>query len=314
MRGGFLAYALLRTARAALTIAGVVVLVFALVRVIPGDPVDAILGDSAPPEDRAELRRALGLDKPWLAQFAIFISHLWDGSLGYSFRQSTTSVASLIADALPHSAVLATAAMWIAIAIAVPLGSLAAVYRGRRIDRVASVTAMLGLAIPNIWLGPLLILGFSVKLQWLPMPGDTEAGVSTILLPAVTLGATMAAILTRQTRASLAEVLSEQYILAARARGVSGPIVVLKHGLRNALLPVMTIAATQFGALLSGTVVVEKVFERDGLGLLFLQAFFDRDIPVVQGCVLVIAATYVGVNLLLDLTYGLVDPRVKVDA
>jgi peptide/nickel transport system permease protein len=171
---------------------------------------------------------------------------------------------------------------------------------------------MLGIAIPNIWLGPLLILFFGVWLRWLPLPGDDEAGPVALILPAITVGTALAAILTRQTRGAMVEVLSEQYILAARARGLSRTSVILKHGLRNALLPVMTVGAAQLGALLSGTVIAEKIFERRGLGTLFLEGFFDRDIPIVQGCVLVIAIVYVTVNLIVDLLYVVVDPRVRL--
>jgi peptide/nickel transport system permease protein len=171
---------------------------------------------------------------------------------------------------------------------------------------------MAGLAIPNIWLGPLLILLFGVQLRWLPLPGDDASGITALLLPSITVGTALAAILTRQTRAAMIEVLGEQYIVAARARGVAPHRVILKHALRNALLPVMTVGAAQLGALLSGTVIAEKIFERRGLGTLFLDAFFARDIPVVQGCVLVIAVVYVLVNLAIDLCYGLVDPRVRL--
>jgi peptide/nickel transport system permease protein len=194
----------------------------------------------------------------------------------------------------------------------VPLGTLAAARVGRGWDKLASTAAVAGLAIPNIWLGPLLILFFGVKLRWLPLPGDDLAGPEALILPAFTVGTALAAILTRQTRASMIEVLSQPYISAARARGVRPRTLVLRHALRNALLPVLTIGAAQLGALLSGTVVTEKIFERPGLGTLFLDAFFARDIPVVQGCVLVIAVIYVVVNLVVDLAYGIVDPRVRL--
>jgi len=200
----------------------------------------------------------------------------------------------------------------VAILLAIPLGALAALKRGTGWDRSASTVAMLGLAIPNIWLGPLLVLAFGVQLRWLPLPGDDPSRLVSLVLPAVTTGTALMAILTRQTRAAMVDVLGEQYIMAARARGVPTLDLVFGHALRNALLPVMTVAAAQLGALLSGTVIAEKIFERPGLGTLFLDAFFDRDIPVVQGCVLVIAVIYVGVNLLLDLLYGVVDPRVRL--
>jgi peptide/nickel transport system permease protein len=179
-------------------------------------------------------------------------------------------------------------------------------------DRAASVFAMLGIAIPHIWLGPMLILLFGVWLRWLPLPGDQPGQLKALLLPAFTVGTALAAILTRQIRASLIEVLGEQYILAAQARGLGPARVLFKHALRNALLPVLTVGVAQFGAVLSGSVVTEKIFERPGLGTLFLEAFFDRDMPVVQGCVLVVAVFYVLVNLAIDLVYGAIDPRIKL--
>jgi peptide/nickel transport system permease protein len=303
-----------RIARAALTVFGVVTLVFLLVRLVPGDPIDAILGDQASPEDRAELRRALHLDRSFGEQYVAFVGDVANGSLGTSFRRRDTTVTTLISEVLPDTVVLALAALLVAWLLAVPLGSIAAARKGSAWDKSATTFAMLGIAIPNIWLGPLLILFFGVQLRWLPLPGDDEAGAVALILPAITIGTALAAVLTRQTRGSMVEVLSEQYILAARARGLSSWVVILKHGLRNALLPVMTVGAAQLGALLSGTVIAEKIFERRGLGTLFLEGFFDRDIPVVQGCVLVIAVIYVSVNLLVDLLYVVVDPRVRLSS
>lgn len=312
MSPGLLRYLAGRLARALLTVIGLVTIVFLLVRLIPGDPVEAILGDQAGPEEKAELRRALNLDRPFGEQYLSFLGEMADGSMGTSFRHPDRSVWSLMRDVLPFTIVLAVAALLVAWLVAVPLGTLAAARAGRGWDKIASATAVLGLAIPNIWLGPLLILAFGVKLRWLPLPGDDLAGPEAIILPAITIGTALGAVLTRQTRAAMIDVLSEQYINAARARGVPSMTLLLRHALRNALLPVMTIGAAQLGALLSGTVVTEKIFERPGLGTLFLDAFFARDIPVVQGCVLVIALIYVGVNLLVDLAYGLVDPRVRL--
>lgn len=306
-----LRYLVTRLLRAGLTVVGVVSLVFLLVHLIPGDPVQAMLGDQASPEDRQALRVALRLDRPLPEQYALFCADVLNGSLGHSFRNQMRSVASLIAEAVPGTLWLALAAMSVAIAAALPLGMLAALYRGSRWDDLASSFALLGLAIPNIWLGPLLVLVFGVWLRVLPMPGD-DAGLATLLLPAITLGAALSAILTRQTRASLLEVLNEPYIRAARARGVSEYRLIVHHALRNALLPVLTVAGAQLGALLSGAVVAEKIFERPGIGSLFLDAFFDRDIPLVQGCALCVAVFYVSVNLGVDLLYGVVDPRVRL--
>jgi peptide/nickel transport system permease protein len=309
---GFLRYLLLRIGRALATVWGVATLVFLLVHLIPGDPVQAILGDQASPEDRLALRAALRLDRPLTEQYLAFAHEVTDGSLGHSFRSRERAVSALVEEVLPSTLALATASMLIALCLALPLGSLAALSRGSRWDKGASTFAILGIAIPHIWLGPLLVLAFAVELRVLPLPGDDPTLIAALILPAFTVGTALMAVLTRQTRAALIEVLSEQYILAARARGV-GPVALLfRHALPNALLPVMTVAAAQLGALLSGTVIAEKIFERPGIGMLFLDAFFDRDIPVVQGCVLVIAVFYVGVNLIIDLLYGVVDPRVRL--
>jgi len=312
MSAGLLRYLASRLLRAALTVIGLVTIVFLLVRLIPGDPVEAILGDQAGPEEKAELRRTLMLDRPVAEQYVAFLGDMAEGTMGTSFRQPDQSVASMVSQVLPHTVVLALAALLVAWFVAIPLGTVAAAQAGRGWDKLASTVAVAGLAIPNIWLGPLLILAFGVKLRWLPLPGDDLAGPEALILPAITIGSALAAGLTRQTRAAMIEVLSQQYITAARARGVRSSALLLRHALRNAMLPVMTIGAAQLGALLSGTVVTEKIFERAGLGTLFLDAFFARDIPVVQGCVLVIAVIYVGVNLAVDLAYGLVDPRVRL--
>ena len=312
MSAGLLRYLGARGLRALLTVLGVVTLVFLLVRAVPGDPVDAILGDQASAGDRAALRTALHLDAPLLSQYALFVGDVANGTLGHSFRRSDETVSSLIAQVFPATLALALAAFVIAGLLALPLGSLAAMKRNSAWDTGARAVALFGLAVPSIWLGPLLILLFGVVLRVLPLPGDEDAGLRGLLLPALTIGAALSAVLTRQTRGAMIEVLSEQYILAARARGVSRVKVVFVHGLRNALLPVMTVGAAQLGAVLSGTVITEKIFEREGLGSLFLDAFFARDIPVVQGCVLVVALLYVGVNLAVDVAYGLVDPRVRL--
>jgi peptide/nickel transport system permease protein len=312
MSAGLLRYVLLRVLRAAATVWGVCTLVFLLVHLMPGDPVDAILGDQAAPEDRAALRVALRLDRPLPEQYTAFLGDVADGSFGHSFRSHDRSVWSLVIEVLPHTAALALSSMVLALCLALPLGALAALRRGTRVDRAASTVAMLGIAIPHIWLGPLLVLGFGVFLRVLPLPGDDPTRALGLILPAFTVGSALIAILTRQTRAALIDVLAEPYVTAARARGVGPLRVLFLHALPNALLPVMTVAAAQLGALLGGAVIAEKIFERPGLGTLFLEAFFDRDIPVVQGCVLVVAATYVVVNLAVDLLYGAIDPRVRL--
>lgn len=302
----------LRVVRALLTVWGVTTLVFMMVHFVPGDPVDAILGDQASPEDRVALRHTLRLDQPLWTQYAAFLADVLDGSLGRSFRDRQRTVAELIARDFPHTAALAGSALLVAILLAVPLGALAAFRRNTWVDRSAVVIATLGIAIPNIWLGPLLVLLFGVILRVLPLPGDERTTGVALLLPALTVGTALMAILTRQTRAGLIEVLGQPYIQAARARGLSNRTVLFRHALRNAALPVLTVAGAQLGALLSGAVITERIFERPGIGTLFLQAFFDRDIPVVQGCVLVIALVYVGVNLAIDVLYAVIDPRVRL--
>jgi peptide/nickel transport system permease protein len=312
MDPGVARYLVARLFRAFLTILGIVTIVFLLIRMMPGDPVDTMLGDQAAPEDRAALREALGLDRPMLEQYVTFVGSISDGSLGQSFRRPDETVASLIGAVFMDTAALALASVLLAWLIAVPLGALAAVRRGTGWDKSASTVALIGLAIPTIWLGPLLILAFAVELRISPLPGDDTAGLSALVLPSIAIGTALAAILTRQTRGSMSEVLGEQYVIAARARGLSAPVVIFKHALRNALLPVLTVGAAQLGALLSGAVVAEKIFERPGVGALLVDAVFDRDFPVVQGCVLVFALIYVMINLVVDLVYPLIDPRVRL--
>ncbi|MEM9190917.1 MAG: ABC transporter permease, partial [Myxococcota bacterium] len=254
-----------RIGRAALTVLGVVFLVFLMVRLIPGDPAQAILGDQASPEDLAALRDTLHLDDPFFVQLTAFLGDLLDGSLGRSFR-SDEVVADQIGEVFPSTLLLAIASLLVAWSLAIPLGTFAAAQHGTVWDKLASAVAIAGLAIPTIWLGPLLILGFGVELRWLPLPGDDQAGWEDLILPAITIGTAMAAIITRQTRGSMLEALRQPFVLVAKAKGLRPTRVFVKHALRNALLPVMTVAAAQVGALLTGTVVTEKIFERQGLG------------------------------------------------
>lgn len=312
MAGSFSQYILTRIARALLTVVGVVTLVFILVRVSPGDPVDAILGDQATAEERAAKRAELRLDQSLPEQFAGFVVDVANGSLGHSYTRPDETVSSMIGEVLPSTLILGLFAIVVAWTLAIPLGALAAVRRGSSWDSLTRTLALLGIAIPSIWLGPLLILLFGVKLRWLPLPGDEDAGMISLLLPSLTIGAALSAILMRQTRAAMMEVLSEQYVLAARARGVAAWKVTFVHAMRNALLPVITVGAAQLAGVFSGAVIAEKVFERQGLGTLFLDAYFARDIPVVQGAVLVVAIIYVFVNLAVELVYGVVDPRVRL--
>lgn len=304
-------WAILRALRAALTVWAAITLVFLLVRIVPGDPAAAILGESATEEERDALRERLYLDRPLHEQYLAFLGDVADGSLGRSFRASTHTVASEIAAVLPSTLALAGAALSIALLLAIPLGVLAAIRRSSLVDLGARSLAVLGAAIPAIWLGPLLVLLFAVELRWLPMPGDEDAGPLALVLPSVTVGGAMAAILVRQTRASMIETLPLAYVLAARARGLSELRAALRHALPNALVPVLTVAAAQLGALLSGSVIAERVFERNGLGTLMLDAFAARDIPVVTGCALVVAVVYVVVNFAADVAHAAIDPRVR---
>jgi ABC-type dipeptide/oligopeptide/nickel transport system permease component len=303
-----LVYLFRRLALTMPVLVGVATLVFALIHLVPGDPAQAMLGESAPAADLADLRTKLGLDRPLLAQYGHFLGGLVRGDLGTSFRYNTP-VAREIAQRLGRTAQLALVAMAIAIAIAVPLGILGALYRGRAIDQAAMAVSLAGIAMPNFWLGPLLAIIFAVGLGWLPVSGT--GSWRHLVLPAVTLGAALAAIVARMTRASLVEELGELYVLAARARGVSRTRAVLRHALRNSLIPVVTIVGLQLGAVLTGTIITETIFSWPGVGRLLIQAINFRDYPLVQGCILFIAVTYVMMNLLVDVAYAWLDPRIR---
>jgi peptide/nickel transport system permease protein len=289
---------------------GVATLVFALIHLVPGDPAQAMLGEGASQEEVQRLRTSLGLDRPLLTQYTGFLGGLIRGDLGTSFRYNAP-VTEQITSRLGNTAKLALAAMAVAILFAVPLGIIAAVFRGRAPDHAAMTLALAGISMPNFWLGPLLAILFAVHLGWLPVSGT--GSLAHLVLPAVTLGAALSAILARMTRASLLEELRELYVLAARARGLSGARAVLRHAFRNSLIPVVTIIGLQFGAVLTGTIITETIFAWPGLGRLLIQAINFRDYPLVQGCILFISVTYVLMNLLTDLTYGLLDPRIRYE-
>jgi ABC-type dipeptide/oligopeptide/nickel transport system permease component len=289
---------------------GVATLVFALIHLVPGDPAQAMLGEGASQEEIDQLRTKLGLDRPLLVQYQSFLTGLLRGDLGSSFRYGTP-VTREIKDRLFRTFQLAFAAMFVAMLIAVPLGIVAAVFRGTAIDHAAMTLALIGISMPNFWLGPLLAILFAVYLGWLPVAGT--GSLAHLVLPAITLGAALAAILARMTRASLLEELRELYVLAARARGLSRPRAIVRHAFRNSLIPVVTIIGLQFGAVLTGTIITETIFAWPGVGRLLIQAINFRDYPLVQGCILFISFTYVMMNLLTDLTYGLLDPRIRYD-
>ncbi|CAN5281030.1 ABC transporter permease [soil metagenome] len=307
--GSFL---LRRLGSGALAILGVTVLVFAFLHLVPGDPVDHLAGGDATPEQRAKLEHCLGLDRPAAVQVVTFLGHIADGTLGHQCPdpEHKPTVAARIFAVLPHTLELALAGMLVGIALALPLWVLAAVHRNSWIDTLASITALAGIAVPMMLLASVLVLVFFVDLGWLP--GPTETGAAALVLPAVAVGTHLMAMLSRMTRSSMVEVLREDYVRTARAKGLPERTVLFRHALRNALLPIVTVAGMQFGSLLTGTIIVEKVFARPGLGTTLLEAISERDYPVVQGTVFVIAVIYVLVNLAVDLTYGFIDPRIRV--
>jgi peptide/nickel transport system permease protein len=292
------------------TILGALTLVFFLIHMIPGDPVEVMLGETASSLDKEELRRTLGLDQPVYLRYVAFLAALATGDLGRSLYEQA-AVADLVRARLPATIELAIAALLVAALISLPLALFAAAHRGTWRDRGALLFSLLGLSIPNFWLGPLLIILFSIQLGWLPVSGN--AGAAHLVLPSITLGLGMAAILTRILRASLLRVRKEDYVQAARAKGVSEKTVWLKHMMRNALLPVITILSLQFGSLLAGAVITETIFSWPGIGRLTVQAIQTRDYPLVQGCVLTIALTYVVVNFIADILYRLADPRITYE-
>jgi ABC-type dipeptide/oligopeptide/nickel transport system permease component len=304
------AYLLRRLALTIPVLLGVATLVFALIHLVPGDPAQAMLGESASPQDVARLRTSLGLDQPLHVQYKSFLSSLARGDLGTSFRFGTP-VGQEIRRRLPQTALLAVSAMTFAIAIAIPLGIVAAVYRGRFLDQAAMTLALAGISMPGFWLGPLLAILFAVRLGWLPVSGSGSP--AHLVLPSLTLGAALAAILARMTRSSVIEELRELYVMAARARGLSQIRAVVRHAFRNSLIPVVTIIGLQFGAVLTGTIITETIFAWPGVGRLLITAINTRDYPLVQGCILFISVTYVAMNLLTDLTYGLLDPRIRFE-
>ena len=289
---------------------GVATLVFSLIHLVPGDPAQAMLGDGASPEDIAQLRTRLGLDRPLTEQYARYLRGLVRGDLGTSLR-TQQPVTTQIAERLPATAELASAAMLVAVALALPLGLIAAVWRGTWVDQSAMGLALVGISVPGFWLGPLLALIFSVELGWLPVSG--RGSFAHLVLPAITLGSALAAILARMTRASVLEELREQYVVAARARGVSRVRAVVVHALRNSLIPVVTILGLQLGAVLTGSIITETIFSWPGVGRLLIQSINFRDYPMVQGCILLIAVTYVTMNLVTDLVYGWLDPRIRFE-
>lgn len=288
---------------------GVITLVFFLIHLIPGDPVEVMMGETAMGSDKERLRKELRLDLPLFQQYYLYLSDLAKGDLGtsFSFQEPVTRV---VARRVPATLKLALGGMAVALVLSFPLGLVAASRSDSLVDRAAVLLASLGISMPNFWLGPMLILLFSINLNLLPVSG--MAGTASFILPSLTLGAGMASILVRILRASLLETLRKDYVNTARAKGLSEAKVVAKHALTNALIPVITVVGLQWGGLLSGSLITETIFAWPGLGRLTVSAIFARDFPLVQGCILTIALGYVVVNLITDILYCVADPRIRV--
>lgn len=304
-------YLLRRLAQALPVTLAVATLVFALIHLIPGDPVEMMLGESAQAADVEALRHQLGLDRPLLAQYGSFVAGLVRGDLGRSLHFGEP-VTALLARHVPATAKLALTALAAALLIALPLGLAAAYYRDGWIDRLARTFSLAGVSIPNFWLGPMAMLLFAIRLDLLPVSGN--AGWRSLVLPAATLGLALSALLTRMVRQAVGAELGRPYLVTARAKGISRWRVAWLHALKNAMIPVVTVVGLQFGALLTGAILTETIFSWPGLGRLLIQAIRLRDYPLVQGCVLWISLTYVAVNLVTDLVYAGLDPRIRLQA
>jgi peptide/nickel transport system permease protein len=304
------AYLLRRILIALPTLLGVVVLVFLMVRLAPGDPAVLLAGEFATPETLEAIRARYGLDRGLPEQFLIYLEALLRGDLGESAR-SRRPVLEELKTYFPNTLELASAAILVAVLTGIPLGILAALRPGSSLDLSVMVLALLGVSMPVFWFGLLAILIFSVGLGWFPVAG--KGTLAHLILPAITLGINATALLARMTRGTLLEVLSQDYIRTARAKGLAERVVIFKHALRNALIPVVTVVGLEFGTLLSGAVITETIFAWPGLGQLLVGSILARDYPVVQGAVMLVAITFVLINLLVDLLYATIDPRVRYD-
>ena len=296
-----------------IVIFGVVTLVFGALRLAPGDPVESILGEDSTQVDKEKMRECLRLDKSLPEQYLLFWGDVANGTFGELCNERGVTVADKLEANLPSTIELALASMLVAILIAFPLGIAASLRPYSWIDNTSAVVALLGISIPNFWLGPMLLILFSLTLKALPNPGSNTYEMTALILPAITLGSALSAKLTRMLRSSMLEVLNQDFVRTARAKGLRERTVILKHALRNALIPVTTILGMQLGALLTGALIVEKVFARAGLGMLLLDGIEQRNYLIVQGCVLLIAFIYVLVNVITDVIYGLIDPRIRYD-
>lgn len=297
---------LLQTLPIALLVA---TLVFSLIHMIPGDPVEMMLGEGAQRSDVENLRHELGLDRPLIQQYGSFLGGLLKGDLGRSLHFGEP-VGRILARHYPATLELALAGMLVALAISLPLGILAAFHLDGPIDHASRFFSLLGVSIPNFWLGPMLILVFSIQLNLFPVSG--RSGLASLVLPSITLGTALAGLLTRMIRSSLAEELHKPYLATAQAKGLSRRLAVVRHALKNASIPVVTIVGLQFGALLTGAIITETIFAWPGLGRLIIQSIRLRDYPLVQGGILAIALTYLLLNLLTDVVYAYLDPRIRL--
>jgi len=299
------------------TVVGVVTLAFLLIHIAPGDPAELLLGDytGVTPQVLADLRARLGLDRPLVVQYLTYVGSVLSGDLGKSFR-TNQSVMSEIAAQAPFTVVLAAAGVLLAIVVGVPFGIVSAVRRNSLTDYMTSTIAMLWLSSPSFWFGILLIYFLAYKLGWFPVfgagsPGDWRSLASHLVLPAAAIGVRSAALIARMTRASMLEVLHQDYVRTARAKGLGHYAVVYRHALRNAAIPVITIIGLDIAYLLGGAVVIETVFARPGLGKLVVDAIYARDYPMVQGAIMIFAFGILATNLLVDLSYAVVDPRIR---
>jgi len=291
-------------------IIGVSILVFLMLHALPGDPVEIMMGNSASADAAARVRHQLGLDRPLYVQYGRFVGHALTGDLGRSIR-TNQPVMQLIMSQFPSTLQLTFAGLGFAIVLGMLLGTIAATHHRSWIDHSSMVVAVVGVSMPSFWLGFLFIAFFSLRLGWFPATG--QGGLSRLVLPALALGIGASAVIARLVRSSMLEVMRQEYIGVARAKGLRNRAVVYRHGLRNALIPVVTIVGLQFGQLLAGTVIIETVFSRQGLGRLTIDAILNKDYPVVQGTILFTAVGYVLVNLLVDILYAFIDPQVRYD-
>lgn len=288
---------------------GVVIVISIMTRMVPGDPVDALLGDYASEEDKQEMRHILQVDRPISEQTWNYLTQLLRGDLGQSLVYSRP-VKDMIAERLAATSQLALSSLLVALIIAIPSGMIAAYKKGTLTDLTTMSFAIAGVAIPNFWLGPLLVLLFSVQLGWLPVSEKTDW--MSFILPSITMGTALAAALSRITRNSFLDTMTEDFVRTAKAKGCSDTRILVQHVFRNASLPLVTVVGLQFGVLLTGAVITEKIFDWPGLGSLLLEGIQTRDYFVIQGCVLVFSFSYLMVNFSTDIVYSLIDPRIRV--